>query len=368
MTMKIKDIALSRLVNQQIATSKFSSLKETAGWMGALQAQDFSMSKWALGVRLPGSTEKTVNDSISKGEIIRTHLLRPTWHFVSSDNVRWMLELSATRIKSTMKSRNLELELDDKLLERCNSLIRKSLAGGKSLSREELASVLTKAGIRVDNNRASHIFGWSELSGVTCSGASDGRKHTFALLDERVPVKSALSRDEALAKLAEIYFKSHGPATLKDFEWWSGLTAAESRKALESVRSEFSNLTIDSSSYWFRENSDLPGNAHSAFLLPAYDEFIISYTDRSASLEFLNNRRTVSENGLFRPVIVSEGKVVGIWKRTIKNETVIVETEFFQKPKRNLMKPVERSAKAFGLFLGKETEFIYDIKPVGSLT
>ena len=353
--MKNIDIALSRLVNQQIATSKFSSLKEIAGWMGALQAQDFAMSKWAFGVRLPWSTEKTVNEAVSSGEIIRTHLLRPTWHFVSADNIRWMLELTASRIRASMKSRHRELELDDQLLSKCNSLIYKWL-NGKSLTREELLSSFKNAGIRVDNNRASHILAWSELSSVICSGATDGKKHTYALLDDRVPGKSTLSREEALAKLAEIYFRSHGPATIKDFEWWSGLTSAEARKALESVRSELSTLTVDSYKYWFREYFDIPENNQSAFLLPAYDEFIISYIDRSASLEIRNHRRAVSENGLFRPVIVSGGKVVGLWKRTIKKETGIVETEFFQKPKRNLMKQVERCVEEFGKFLGKETK------------
>lgn len=317
--MNLTDISHLRLINQQIIASKFKTAKEIVGCMGAMQAQDFSMAKWAIGVRLLKSTDKLIESAIDKGEIIRTHLMRPTWHFVSSDDIYWMLELTAPQIKASLKSRDKELEINKFIYEKSNFIIENALHGGKHLFREELVSGLEQANIATDNNRASHLLLRAELDGIICSGTTKNNKITYALLSERVPKAKVFTREEALSKLAQKYFTSHGPATLQDFVWWAGLSVTESKHALEMIKSNLVSETIDNQTYWFTDLFSIPNiDKELVCLLPAYDEFIISYKDRTATLPFEIHNKAVSNNGIFRPTIVIKGQVRGLWKRTIK--------------------------------------------------
>ncbi len=354
--MNLQDIAQLRLVNQQIAGTTFQNVKDLVGWMGAMQAQDYAMVKWAVGVRLPHSTDQVIETAINKGEIIRTHLLRPTWHLVSAADIYWLLELTAPRIKASLKTRHRELGLSEAVMKKCRTVIEKELSGGRHLTREALIAELQNANIATDNNRASHIFSRAELDGVLCSGAVKGKKQTYALLEEWVPKTSPLPKEEALARLARRYFTSHGPAALQDFAWWSGLSAGDARQALESVQSDFVSETIDSQTYWFTNASSPPNiGQESVYLLPAFDEFIISYKDRSASLPFENHSKAVSNNGMFWPIIVVDGQVTGTWKRTIKKDTVIVELKHFNQPNKTTVDLIEKAAQQFGDFLEKQT-------------
>lgn len=355
--MNLKDIAHLRLVNQQIAGTTFQNVKDLVGWMGAMQAQDYAMVKWAVGVRLPHSTDQSIEAAINKGEIIRTHLLRPTWHLVSADDIYWLLALTAPRIKASLKTRHRELGLSETVMTKSRTIIENALSGGQHLTREALIAELQKANIATDNNRASHIFSRAELDGVICSGAVKGKKQTYALLEERVPKTSPLAKEEALARLARKYFTSHNPTTLQDFAWWSGLSVSDARQALESVQSDFVSETIDSQPYWFSNASSTPKTGQeSVYLLPAFDEFIISYKDRSASLPFENHNKAVSNNGIFWPIIVVNGQVTGTWKRTVKKDTVIVEIKHFNQTNKPTMGLIEKAARQFGNFLGKKTE------------
>src|SRR5689334_13499668 len=199
--MNTTDIANIRLANQQIQGTKFKKAKDIVSWMGVMQSQDYNMAKWATGIRLPGSTEKTIEASIHKGEIIRTHLLRPTWHFVSPDDIHWMLDLSASKLKALVKTRNKELELTDAVLKKSNTLLEKALTKNGHLTRDELITVLKNAKIPVDNYRSSHLFFWAELEGLICSGSLKEQQPTYALLNEWVPKKKTYQRKEAIAKL-----------------------------------------------------------------------------------------------------------------------------------------------------------------------
>ncbi len=357
--MKITDIPFLRLANQQISTKKFKSVKELAGYMGAFQAQDYEMAKWAIGIRLERATEQLINNAIDKGEILRTHLLRPTWHFVSSDNINWMLKLTASRIRSAMSSRNKDLELTEAVFKKSNKIIRSALAGNNHLTREELVVLLNKAKIKTDNNRASHILAEAELTGLICSGKSKGNKHTYALFEERVANSKPFNKEESLASLAQIYFKSRGPATLKDFSWWSGLNLTDSRLVLDSVKSELDSFNNGSQTYWFSNYFEVNNNLkEKVYLLPTYDEYIISYTDRSSVLISEEHKKIVSINGLFRAIIVINGVAVGTWKRTIKKDLVIVELNYFNPPDKKTTRLVKKEALKFGDFLAKEVELV----------
>ena len=354
--MNLTDIANIRIINQQIQRSKFRVVKEIVDWMGAMQAQDYAMAKWAIGLRLPNSTNQEIEAAINNAEIIRTHLLRPTWHFVSSDDIFWMLELTAPQIKATMKSRRNQLGLSETIYAKSNTIIENALRGGKHLIREDLLAELGKAKIALDENRASHLLVQAELDGIVCSGSIKGGKQTYALLDERIPRTKTFIKDEALAKLAKKYFTSHGPATLQDFTWWSGLSVSDARKAIENVKSDFIPERINSQIYWFPSEYSTPkGDEGLIFPLPAFDEFIIGYTDRRATLgEDLN--KIVISNGVFRPVIVVSGHVTGIWKRMIRKDKVSVEIGCFRKPDITTKNLIEKAFQQYGRFLEKEME------------
>lgn len=353
--MNLNEIALLRLVNQQLAISKLKTPKEVVDWMGAIQAQDYSMSKWAVGARLPGSTDKSVESAINSGEIIRTHALRPTWHLVASEDVGWILELSAPQIKTAMRARDRELGLTETVFNTSNNIIEKALCSGNHLTREALVALLAEQGFENENNRVSHLLMRAEIEGIICSGRIKSGKQTYALLAERVPKTRELKRDEAAAELARRYFTSHGPATLTDFVWWSGLPVKECRQAIEEIKTSFVAETFDNETYWLSSETVIPGiQKDKIFLLPAYDEFIISYKNRTPSLTFENHIKTVSNNGIFRPIIVQNGQVIGIWKRTIKNDKVILETEYFGSPGKTIQKQVEKEFEKYVQFLGKK--------------
>ncbi len=204
--------------------------------MGALQAQDFPMARWAVGLRLPGSDESKIIKALDDGKIIRTHVLRPTWHLVSSEDIYWMLQLTAPNIFRSMKSRHQTLGISNNILKKSNQLIEKLLETDEFVTREEIIQQWRSNKIPTDENRAAHLLFSAELEGLICSGKIKNNRQTYSLLERRVKRKKTISREEALIKLAEKYFQSHSPASISDFIWWSGLTAKDARTAVELVR------------------------------------------------------------------------------------------------------------------------------------
>jgi hypothetical protein len=267
-----------------------------------------------------------------------------------------MLDLTAPQILASLKFRDKELELTGSIYNKSNTLIQKSLRDGNHLSRSMLIKEISNAGIRVDENRGSHLLMRAELEGIICSGKIIANKPSFALLSDRVLVQKKLNRDEQLAKLAKRYFTSHSPATLKDFTWWSGLSLTESRHALEMVKSGFISETINAQIYWMPMEVSIPYRNSKIIFLPAYDEFIISYKDRTPSMSSDYHRKTISINGFFRPVIVINGQIKGIWRRTIKKDKVTLETEFFDQHEIPSIDRLLESAAYFGKFIDKKIE------------
>ena len=357
--MILQEISRLRMLNQQIEGSVSTTPKELVSSMGAMQAQDFAMAKWAIGLRIPESTQLSIEAAYNAGEIIRTHLMRPTWHFVSSDDIYWMLELTAPQIRKVMKTNDKRFELTDLVYAKTNSILEKVLSNECNMTREELVQEFENVHIRTDENRLSHILIRAELDGVVCSGPIRKNKLTYALLADRVPLKKTGTREEALVTLAGRYFSSHGPATLRDFVWWSGLGITDARKALEMSKSGFQSVTIDTDTYWFSEpvNNARPVTP-SVHLLPAYDEYLISYANRSAALAGVNNKKIISVNGIFRPVIVVNGQVEGLWRRTTIKNLVKIETSHFLLHDPKTMQGIKKEATRFGTFLDKSIELI----------
>jgi hypothetical protein len=329
------DILQYRLANHGISDAhekkaKPRTAQEMLTYMGAMQAQDYAMATWAVGVRLPGTTQQDIEEAIAKGEIIRTHILRPTWHFVSAINIRWMMQLTAPHLKRTSLSQLRQLELDDKVFAKTNSIIEKMLDNGEELTREEIATEISKSGIVCNAMRMVHIMFRAEIDMVVCSGSRRGKQQTYSLFDARVPFSPPIPREEAIARLTQTYFASHGPATVKDFAWWSGLTLKDIKIGLAMVKDSLKSALVEASEYWFQEPlPNLQPESTTAFALPAFDEYGVSYKERSFLLEKERMSRFVTSNGIFNPIIVVRSKVVGIWKREVKKHHLYIIPDYF---------------------------------------
>ncbi len=362
MTINQSEIAFLRLASQQLLTTSFTTVKDLVCWMGAIQAQDYPMAKWAIGTRLPGITDQAVENAITNADIIRTHLLRPTWHFAPAEDIYWLLDLTAPQIKTAQSSRDRQLELTEEVFAKSNTIIENALRDGKHLTREELSSTLRNAGIATDQNRASHLFARAELEKIICNGPSRGSKTTYALLSERVPNNHTLPKDEALALLARRYFTSRCPATLQDFTWWSGLPAREASLALELVKSDFERMPVGKQTYWLTRDGSMPQTSQGgAYLLPTYDEYTISYSDRSASIpaHLEHHMKEISDRGVFRPILVVNGQVVGIWKRSIHGETLRLEIQPFDHLDPALSDQISEAGTRYGNFMDNQIEITY---------
>ena len=325
------EIARRRLHNQHITRRTLETPRALVEWLGAVQAQDYAAAKWALGLRVHGVTDDDIEQAFTDGTILRTHVMRPTWHFVSPADIRWLLALTAPRVRAASAYYNRKLELDDAVFRCTNAVLANALQGGKQLTRDELASALQQAGIATDGEqRVTYIIMRAELDGIICSGARRGKQFTYALLAERAPQARSLDRDEALAELTVRYFTSHGPATIQDFVWWSGLTAADVKAGLAMVTSDLLHETIGGQAYWSSPSTPPEQNlSQAAYLLPNFDEYTVGYTDRSVIFDTQHTNKLDPRGGLLTHTMVLDGQVVGTWKRTFKKNAVVIEANPF---------------------------------------
>jgi hypothetical protein len=320
--------------------------------LGAVQAQDYAGAKWALAQRTRGVTDGDVEREVNEGRIVRTHVLRPTWHFVAPVDIRWMLALTAPRVKAAMAYHGRVHELTPAIFRRSNAAITKALTGGKHLTRAELSQVLQQAGVKTPSGqRLAHLVMCAELDAVVCSGPRRGNQFTYALLEERVPPTAALERDEALRELTRRYFTTRGPATARDFAWWSGLALSDVKRGIEIAGSELERATLEGKELWF-DPRRAPTVRSSAHLLPNYDEYFIGYKDRSAIAQRLGRSALVTGgNWLLTHVAFVDGQLVGGWKRSLVNNTVIVELKLLAKLTAHEQARVDAAVQRFGNFL-----------------
>ncbi len=349
------DVALQRLFSQQIAQPTFAHPSEVVAWLGAVQAQDYLGALWAVGLRTPGATEQMIEQALAEKTIVRTWPMRGTIHFVAAADVRWMLELLAPRVVRRSASRRTQLGLDETIIAASAKVIARTLQGGKQLPRNALYGLLEQAQIATDSSRGLHILGRLAHDGLLCFGTRDGKQPTFALLDEWVPGAQSLPRDEALATLALRYFTSHGPAIVQDFMWWSGLTVTEAKAGLAAITSQLGRELIGGQDYYFGQALPAaPTRPLDAFLLPPFDEFLVAYRDRSAALDAHGHALVVpGGNGIFNPIIVIDGRVVGTWKRTIKTDSVVMTFSPFTSFSDEQIRAITAAAERYGRFVGK---------------
>lgn len=311
-------------------------------WLGAVQAQDYLGSLWAIGLRLTLSTEATLEKAIADRTILRTWPMRGTLHFVAADDARWMLKHLTPRVIARCATLYKQSELDSKIFIKSKKLFINALQGGKQLTRPEMYQVLERSKISTSGQRGLHILAHLAQEGLLCFGTRMGKQQSFRLLDEWVPQSKVLEREEALSELAKRYFISHGPATLQDYTWWSGLSPADARSSLDMVKPQLAHEVVDNKTYWMQQNFPIAKDHSSGmYLLPAYDEYTVAYKDRSAVLDPIHAQQ--AKNGIFNPVLVLNGQITGTWKRTIKKDEVIIDISPFRalgKSKAKIIKDV----------------------------
>ena len=321
------DIAKRRLLNQHLAGPGLDGPAEVVRHLGAVQAQDYRGAIWAIAQRCGQRTAAGIERVVAAGSVLRTHVLRPTWHFVDAADIRWMLALTGPRVLAGIAARHRELELDRAILTRSHAALESSLAGGVAMTRAEVAATLTAAGVPLDGQRLVHILLEAELVGLLCSGPPLGKAQTHALLEERVPPAPAMEPDEAAAELAIRYFVSHGPARLADFTWWSGLMVAQARRAIEAAGERLATELVDGRPTWFSA-TELAGTTSSPLvrLLPNYDEYLVAYRERADYYD-----RAVDpigfRGGVMANVVTLDGRAVGNWSRKPKGQAIAVMVE-----------------------------------------
>lgn len=353
------DIVNRRLEAQQLSRHRFARPADLVAWFGAVQAQDFTSARWAIGQRLRGATDEAIGRACDAGTLIRTHVLRPTWHLLAAADVRWMLALAASRVKAVAAYNLRAAGIDARILSRCHGIIERSLRGGRALTRVELATALARAGVAARVRLAApqtmgHVLFCAELDALICSGPRRGKQATYALLDERVPPSPGFAREEALAELARRYFRSHGPATVEDFNWWSGLTRADARAGVEGARAGLTRVNVDGRVYWAARGAS-PGHdaGVQAWLLPNFDEFAVAYVDRSLILPTVDGRplspRDTSSLGYS---ILVNGCIAGTWKRVYGRTAVTLAIRPAGPVTRELREAIDAAVERFERFAG----------------
>nr|WP_315247849.1 winged helix DNA-binding domain-containing protein [uncultured Flavobacterium sp.] len=354
------EISNYRLISQKLDKTSRNSPVEIVKYLGAMQAQDYAMAKWAIGSRCE-ATEKEIEEAISSGKIIRTHILRPTWHLVAADDIYWMLDVSGPQVKRIILAETKKYGCDEKEFDKINSAIEKILAGNNHLTREEIIQELNVKKFSGDYKLSPVlIMMYAELDGLVCNGKMKGKKMTYALLEERVPKpKTKLTKEEALAKLAQRYFESRGPATFADFSHWSGFSTTICKSTINAISLQLNCITIDNQQYWFKKDYPNPDNfSESVHFLSAFDEYLISYKNRESSILLEHQPKAFTKNGIFKPTIVENGKVIGTWKRTIKKDHVKIETDFFTQTEMSKKQILFEGIKSFENYL--ETKVIIE--------
>jgi len=347
-------IARRRLRNSRLTGVGFTTPEEAVGWHLAMQAQDYGPAKWSIGQRSKGLTDEDLDEALASGSIIRTHVLRPTWHFVARDDLRWLLALSGPRVQQGNAGRYRELGLDARTRARAEKVIVSALEGGNRLTRKEIAAVLDDSGIDRSGQRMPYFLSHCELEAVIGSGGLAGKQQTYALLDERVPAGGRFDRDDSLVELVRRYLTSHGPATVKDMNWWSGLTMTDLRRALELLGEKVRSETVDGMVLWSIALDDSPAPAaRGAHLLQTYDELGVGYTESRFIGDPGAERARAAWGDRTYPsgVLLLNGRVGGHWRRTIERTEVPIEVHLYQKSKPADTKSLEAAAARLGRFL-----------------
>lgn len=342
----------ARLLNQQLICPQFSTPHEVVSWMGAMQAQEYRMMRWAVEMRTKRPSAKTFEKAYNEGQIVRVHLFRTTWQLVAGEDLQWMLDLcrdNALRgMAGWMHSNGVDIPEAEQA--QIQQIFHDHLSKSRIAQKADFEAALRDKGITMDEHRLSYHIRLAEYSGLLCSGDLFPMKHSYALAADKLPKAPQITKEEALAKLARTYFRSHGPATVEDFVWWSGLNTGDCRKGMEAIKDELTQERWKGLSFYLHQDSRTRGfRSGCIHLLPPYDEYLIGYKSRHLAVHPHHMHRAHSGNGIFWPVILQDGEVVGNWSAAGGK----VQTEIFH-PDANLnQEAVEEEIARYQKFLSK---------------
>jgi hypothetical protein len=351
--MTIAQLLQIRLQNQQLSHQQFNKPGEVVEWMGAVQAQEYQNALWSIGMRLLKTTEAEVEKAVADKTIIRTWPMRGTLHFVSPKDIRWMLKYLATRVQSKVASVFRREEIDAKQFTKAMALWEKALVGGKSLMRDEMYDVLENGKLSAKGMRGLLMLGVAAQEGLICFGERKGKQQTFVLLDEWLPKKEKdLSEEQAMARLAEIYIRSHGPVLVEDLAWWSGLTKTAASAAINSISDKLVSEKCDGKTYWYFQTAAIKSKSFCG-ILPQYDEFGVAYKDREPIIDrSLTKHFTAS----FTSAVIHNGKITGVWRRELEKESVDIEIKPFARYSPAQKKALAATVKGYSKFLQRNAE------------
>jgi hypothetical protein len=346
----IAHIAAERLSNQRLARPGASKVDELVAWFGVVQAQEYAAAKWALALRMRGKgTADAIEDALNDGRIIRTHVLRPTWHFVAAADIDWMLQLSSQHVHRRLAYAYRYYGLDSATRVRAAGVFERALSGGEHLTRRELGAHLHRARLPAKGVHLALLTVYAELEGVMCSGAQRGKDATYALLSTRVTRRQASSRDESLAELTRRYLRSHAPATIRDLAWWSGLSMRDVKHGLDMIGAR--DEVVDGHTYW--RASRVPSRRQSpnpVHLVPIYDEYLVAYRDHSAV-----PRKAGFSLG---PAVIIDGQVAGTWKAVAAGDDVVITVLIDRRLTTSERNALESVVERYGRHLEKPTSLV----------
>lgn len=348
--MTCRELVRARLATQRLAGAPFASVAAAVAWFGAVQAQDYRAALWGVGQRVRGATEADVERAIASRAIVRTWPMRGTLHLLAAADVHWITRMLAPRVIARSAGRHRELGLNTRTFAKARDVLERALAGGTVMTRDELYALLARNRIAPAGQRGIHILGMLAMQGVLCFGPHRGKQPTFTLLDEWIAPLPVRERDEDLGELARRYFTSHGPATVADFAWWTGVPLGDARRAYALAKPDLEELTVDGQPYaWVPSRRRVTGPA--VHLLPPYDEYTVAYRDRSAILDPAHAERT--GNGIFSPVITIAGTIAGTWTREIRRDRIVVRANLLRRAARA---PLAAAVARYAAFHGRAGE------------
>ena len=306
----------ARLLNQQLICPQFSTPHEVVSWMGAMQAQEYRMMRWAVEMRTKRPSSKAFEKAYNEGQIVRVHLFRTTWQLVAGEDLSWMLDLcrdNALRgMAGWMHSNGVDIPRAEQ--EAIQQIFQDHLSSHRIAQKADFSNALKDKGIAMDDHRLSYHIRLAEYSGLLCSGDLFPMKHSYALAANKLSKAKPITKEEALAKLARTYFRSHGPATVEDFVWWTGLNIGDCRKGMESIKDELIEERWKGLSFYRHQDSRTRGFRNGCVhLLPSYDEYLIGYKSRHVALHPDHRHHAHDQKGIFWPVILQDGEVIGNW-------------------------------------------------------
>lgn len=380
----LEDVVALRLRNQHLIGEKFGRPEDVVKWLGAVQAQDYPAVKWAVGIRVEGATDEVVERAYNEGKFLRVHMMRPTWHLVAPEDLRWIQKLTSPRVLAMNAHMCRKLELDERVLGKCHEVIEKALEGKNFLTREEISQALEAKKIQAKGQRLAYIVMEAELQALICNGPRRGKQFTYGLVEDVVPRAKERDREEALVELARRYVRSHGPVQVRDFAWWSGLAKKDVEVAFGLA--ELERVDVEGKEYWVMRGGEVEfgastnghGNAksdhnpdsgqarkttrtfydsptRSAFLLSIYDEYTIAYNDRSGLGGDKVAERLLRMGNALTAVVVLDGKIVGTWKRKIGKKKVEVTLDVFEKVGGGDEKLIDEAVERYRKFVfGKD--------------